>query len=77
MELRKKTVLVGLKLNQYIAWGGGYCLKEWTVFLRGVHTPMHTTGKVQGWWILRNGEILVIGGGDDLEMVGLKHPYDL
>ena len=47
------------------------------MFLRGVHTPMHTTGKVQGWWILRNGEILVIGGGDDLEMVGLKHPYDL
>ena len=65
-ELRKKTVLVGLTLNQYIGGGGrgggGYCLKEWTVFLRGVHTQMYTMGKARGWWILM-GDLSNRGGG--------------
>ena len=42
--------------------GGGYCLKEWTVFLRGVHTPMYTMGKARGWWILM-GDLSNRGGG--------------
>ena len=49
----------------YRGWGeggGGYCLKEWTVFLRGVHTPMYTMGKARGWWILM-GDLSNRGGG--------------
>ena len=46
----------------YRGGGGGYCLKEWTVFLRGVHTPMYTMGKARGWWILM-GDLSNRGGG--------------
>ena len=60
--IKEENCFSGVNVKPIYRGGGGYCLKEWTGFLRGVHTPMYTMGKARGWWILM-GDLSNRGGG--------------